>query len=244
MCCAASIAAQKVGKWQTPSTLSVSTGESRISMRSRTASVPSEPTSKIVQAQRPVSGAPARRCCSRRPGADLGEAGGDLVRLARAQRREITDQRIVGLAVGSANRCARLPIGHQRVDGDSTLSRISPYLMDREPQELFAAIPPMVAREAVETSTGNHSPCGLQHRGSARPARCPARPPHGGSARPVRSPFRCREKSTTTPELIVCPAWDWCRRRAPSRERPLARGIGKRRLDILEPASAPRRLPG
>ena len=32
------------------------------------------------------------------------------------------------------------------------------------PQELFAVMPPMVAREAVETSTGNHRPCGLSLR--------------------------------------------------------------------------------
>jgi hypothetical protein len=39
-----------------------------------------------------------------------------------------------------------------------TLSRIVPKRRERAPQELLPAMPPSVAREAVETSTGNQSP--------------------------------------------------------------------------------------
>jgi len=80
-----------------------------------------------------------------------------------------------------------------------------PYLRDRPPQELLPAMPPMVAREAVETSTGNHRPCCLSFRlrssstipGSTTQLRL--------SMSSERRRFRCFEKSTTMPSLTVWP---------------------------------------
>ena len=40
-----------------------------------------------------------------------------------------------------------------------TLSTVSPYLIERAPEELFAAMPPSVARLAVEGSIGKKSLC-------------------------------------------------------------------------------------
>ncbi len=45
----------------------------------------------------------------------------------------------------------------------STLCTILPYSIEREPHELLPAMPPIVHCAAVETSTGNHRPCGLSH---------------------------------------------------------------------------------
>src|SRR5438034_11262361 len=42
----------------------------------------------------------------------------------------------------------------------STLCTMLPYAIEREPQELLPAMPPIVAWALVETSTGNHSCCG------------------------------------------------------------------------------------
>ena len=41
-----------------------------------------------------------------------------------------------------------------------TLSTIIPYRIERAPAELLPAMPPMVARLEVDTSTGKKSPCG------------------------------------------------------------------------------------
>jgi hypothetical protein len=41
---------------------------------------------------------------------------------------------------------------------DRTFERINPYRMDRAPQLLFPVMPPMVARLAVDTSTGKNKP--------------------------------------------------------------------------------------
>ena len=48
MCCVASIASRKVGKWQTPTALCRGRGASRSSMVSLSASVPSEPTKRCA----------------------------------------------------------------------------------------------------------------------------------------------------------------------------------------------------
>ena len=67
-------------------------------------------------------------------------------------------------------------------------------------------MPPMVAREAVEISTGNHRPCGLSLRlssSSTMPGSTTQRRPATSSSS-TRS--RYFEQSTTSVELTVCPA--------------------------------------
>jgi hypothetical protein len=44
------------------------------------------------------------------------------------------------------------------------LCTMLPYAIERDPHELLPAMPPSVACALVETSTGNHRPCGTQHR--------------------------------------------------------------------------------
>ncbi len=66
-------------------------------------------------------------------------------------------------------------------------------------------MPPMVAREAVETSTGNHSPCFL----SCRLRSSSTMPGSTTQVRPATSSesrrLRCFERSMTMPSLMVCP---------------------------------------
>jgi hypothetical protein len=79
--------------------------------------------------------------------------------------------------------------------------------MERAPQELLAAMPPMVQRLAVEMSIGNHTPCGrstLFSWSSTTPGSTLARIPSRSIS---RMRFRCAEVSTTSASLIVCPAW-------------------------------------
>ena len=45
----------------------------------------------------------------------------------------------------------------------TTLCTMLPYSIEREPQELFPAMPPIVACAEVLTSTGNHKPCGCRN---------------------------------------------------------------------------------
>ena len=79
---------------------------------------------------------------------------------------------------------------------------------DRPPHELLPTMPPMVARDAVETSTGNQRPCGFSWR-----LRSSSTMP--GSTRQVRLDtsrssrrLRCREPSITMPVLTVWPHWE------------------------------------
>ena len=44
----------------------------------------------------------------------------------------------------------------------ATLCTMLPYSIEREPQELLPAMPPIVACADVLTSTGNQTPCGLR----------------------------------------------------------------------------------
>ncbi len=45
----------------------------------------------------------------------------------------------------------------------ATLCTMLPYSIEREPQELLPAMPPIVACADVLTSTGNHKPCGCRN---------------------------------------------------------------------------------
>jgi hypothetical protein len=56
-------------------------------------------------------------------------------------------------------------------------------------------MPPMVAREAVETSTGNHRPCGFNCRLSSS-STMPGSTTQRGSRRRDRECVRCFEQST------------------------------------------------
>ena len=67
-------------------------------------------------------------------------------------------------------------------------------------------MPPMVAREAVEMSTGNHSPCGLSRRlssSSTMPGSTTQRRPATSSSSTWSRYF---EQSMTSEELTVWPA--------------------------------------
>src|ERR1700686_3122745 len=89
-----------------------------------------------------------------------------------------------------------------------TFGRVLLYRSERPPQELFAAMPPMVAREAVETSTGNHSPCGFSWRfnSSSTMPGCTTHVFAAASSEMIL--FRCFEQSITTEWLTVWPHWD------------------------------------
>src|SRR5690348_8310939 len=80
--------------------------------------------------------------------------------------------------------------------------------MERPPQESLPAMPPMVAREAVEISTGNQSPCGL----SCRLRSSSTMPGSTRQRRPATSMARMRlrylEQSTTSEWPTVCPHCD------------------------------------
>ena len=88
---------------------------------------------------------------------------------------------------------------------EMTLSRMVPYFNERPPQELLPAIPPMVARDEVEMSTGNHRPCGL----SCRLRSSSTMPGSTEQVRPFtsRSTMRLRyfEQSTTSDSPTACP---------------------------------------
>src|SRR5664279_5251146 len=83
------------------------------------------------------------------------KARGDFAGFARADGEQILHQRpqrrrhVVEIAADAAEMRQRA-VRQQRIE--------------RPPQELFPAMPPMVAREEVEMSTGNHRPCGLSWR--------------------------------------------------------------------------------
>ena len=87
----------------------------------------------------------------------------------------------------------------------TTLSLLSPYTMDREPDELLPTMPPMVAWSTVEVSGPNSRPCGAA---AALSAACTT----PGWTRAVRaSPSIARmrsslKQSTTMPGPIAWPA--------------------------------------
>ena len=108
------------------------------------------------------------------PALHLGEALFDLGRFARAQRQQFPRdgaQGGIGRQLGQIRRhraeMGRRSVGQHGVDGDDVVARGAVAQRDRVPQELLPVMPPMVAREAVETSTGNHSPCGFSWRFSS-----------------------------------------------------------------------------
>ena len=90
----------------------------------------------------------------------------------------------------------------------TTLSAVRPYISARAPQELLPIEPPMVAREWVEGSGPNRSPWPAAAAvmwsriapGSTTAVRA------SGSTASTR--FRCREKSSTTPEPTELPAME------------------------------------
>jgi hypothetical protein len=92
------------------------------------------------------------------------------------------------------------------------------------PQELLPAMPPIVAREAVETSTGNHRPCGFSARfssSSTMPGSTTQRR-FGASISMIR--FRCFDVSMTSASFT---AWPDCEVPPPrgSTLRPSSRAI-------------------
>ena len=66
-------------------------------------------------------------------------------------------------------------------------------------------MPPMVARDAVDTSTGNHSPCGLSRRLSSSSTMPGSTVQRRASTSSDRIRLRCFEPSTTRPRLMVWP---------------------------------------
>ena len=87
-----------------------------------------------------------------------------------------------------------------------TLSAVRPYRSAREPQALLPIAPPMVAREWVEGSGPNRSPCGAAAAvmssstvpGSTSAVCC------SGSMWSTR--LRCRDRSSTRPVESALPA--------------------------------------
>ena len=87
----------------------------------------------------------------------------------------------------------------------STLSLLSPYTIDREPDELLPTMPPIVAWSTVEVSGPNSRPCGAAAALSAAwttPGWTRARRPSPSISR-MRSSLK---QSTTMPGPIACPA--------------------------------------
>ena len=83
-----------------------------------------------------------------------------------------------------------------------------PYLIDRAPQELLPAIPPIVARLPVDTSIGNQSPWGRRavlSWSSTTPGWTVAVIASGSTS---RIPSRCLLVSMTRASLTVWPHCD------------------------------------
>ena len=88
----------------------------------------------------------------------------------------------------------------------STLSAVRPYRSAREPQALLPIIPPMLARECVDGSGPNRSPCpaaAAVMSSSIAPGWTPAVCASGSTP---STRFRCREKSSTRPAPTALPA--------------------------------------
>ena len=158
--------------------------------------------------------APARRDCSRRPGAAPWETA-PRSRRPRA-RRARADRRASGRSAefaGTSDRsaptgpkCARVPSASMRVDREDVVAHGAVAQRACRRRNCWPAMPPMVAREAVEISTGNHRPCGL----SARLRSSSTMPGSTVQRRPATSRSRMRlryfEQSMTSDLLTVCPA--------------------------------------
>ncbi len=169
MCCAAAIARGSCRSEQ-HRRAAASAGESFNSTAVENASVPSEPTrmcarlTSFLRHQRiDVVAADAAL--------HLGKARRDLIGLAGAQREQVARQRLerrqlrqVGQVCRNGPEVRLLPSARRASTTSTFCTPCCRRRSERPPQELFAVMPPMVAREAVETSTGNHSPCGLSAR--------------------------------------------------------------------------------
>ena len=87
----------------------------------------------------------------------------------------------------------------------STLSLLSPYTIEREPEELLPTMPAIVAWSTVDVSGPNSRPCGAA---AALSAACTT-PGWTRARRPTASISRMRsswKQSTTMPGPIACPA--------------------------------------
>ena len=93
MCCAASMALRKEAKWQMPSALFTGSGASFSSMRRDTASVPSEPHSRVARFTGPAPGTSASIRVSAHPPAHLGKRVRDVLRLPPAEAKQVAEQR-------------------------------------------------------------------------------------------------------------------------------------------------------
>ena len=158
--------------------------------------------------------APARRDCSRRPGAaPWGSAPRSRRPRARRARADRAASGRSGEFAGRSERSAadraemRLACRRPAARRSRARSRACcRSAASAPPQELLPVMPPMVAREAVEISTGNHRPCGL----SWRLRSSSTMPGSTAQRRPATSRSRMRlryfEQSTTSEWLTVCPA--------------------------------------
>ena len=188
-----------------------SSGDSFNSMRVEKASVPSEPTSICARLMSLLAGHQRVEIVAADAALHLGKARGDLVGLARADGEQVLGERpqrrrhVVEVAADAAEMRERA-VGQHRVDRRSRCRAWCRSACERPPQELLPAMPPMVAREAVEMSTGNHRPCGLSWRlrsSSTMPGSTVQR-----ARLTSRSRMRVRyfEQSTTSASPTVCPA--------------------------------------
>ena len=122
------------------------------------ASVPSDPTSRW-----PMWGASPKRASMLYPPTRRCTLGKRVVISFCSCRASV--------CISASNACVVSAYSNRRVVPSTviavrarTLSCILPYRIERDPQELFAAIPPSVARDAVDTSTGYHHPSDFKWR--------------------------------------------------------------------------------
>ena len=90
----------------------------------------------------------------------------------------------------------------------TTLSAVRPYRSAREPQELLPIAPPMLARECVEGSGPKRSPCPAAAAVMASRIAPGSTTAVRASGSTDRTRFRCREKSSTTPDPTEFPAME------------------------------------
>ena len=154
---------RSVGKWHTPSVL--------CSRQRRELEVHALEVGERAFASRPAgapcwrAAGPGDRGCSRRRGAAPSESAPRSRPLRAAYERAQLARRARGsprAATRSSSHRAEAPalaVGSTR----RSRARCAPCCrsaIEREPQELLPAMPPSVACALVETSTGNHRPCG------------------------------------------------------------------------------------
>ena len=178
------------------------------------------------------------------PALHLGKARGDLVGLARAEREQVARQRLAAAnSSGRSDRSRRhrpemrlAAVGEHRVDREHVLARVAVAQRARAAGVVRRPCRRWWRATAVETSTGNHRPCGLSWRlrsSSTMPGSTTQRAP-GDIEIEIR--LRCFEQSMMSEWLTVWPGLRRCRRRAAVTGTPSSRADRDRPLGLLDRA--------